>query len=152
MSKISTIHDQLISLLGTLFSDKQELVDPYELENNDSIILANGYGITIDNAIRSEGAILERYIVFERDVNLILTEKTFGSERDVVARETVEKNILEDQLTAIAAFEQDSTMRAICDIDLVDDNGIEKVFDDKSNFWTISSRFKIKYEEIINPK
>lgn len=150
-TKITTIHDRMIAILSGEFTTKQELVNPYQIEENDDIILANSYGIAIDTATRSP-ELRERYIVFERDINLVLTEKTYGSERDVVSRKAVEKSLLEDQLTAISLFEQDSVLRNICDIDLIDDNGVEQTISDRSNFWMNRSRFQVKYEEIINTK
>jgi len=64
-----------------------------------------------------------------------------------VPRHVAEKQLLEDQKTAIESVLTNNTIRNnIFNIDVNDDQGIEMIFNDKDNFLMLRTRFIAKFQ------
>ena len=54
MSKISDVYNSLIDEVGTLFSAKTRLHNPYNLDENPDIVKKNSWGIKVDSATKED--------------------------------------------------------------------------------------------------
>jgi hypothetical protein len=153
MSKISTFYDALITLINNTFTGsdaKLELDDPYNPENNNEVILKNGFGVQIGELVNDKRT-LEGKTTFSKRVSVIFTRQHFGSDRNAAVRRTTEKNLLEDELTLIKAIWNDggTLSSSVSHMIFETDGGIESIFNDKTNFLMLRMDFNIKYIETI---
>lgn len=97
MSNISTVYDQILSVLAVLFPDKKEIPIPDELIKNDIPHLNNGYGVVIGPALPEEFEFNQYMEV--RQIAIVFTERVDTLRSDASKAKTVKKNILEDEVT-----------------------------------------------------
>lgn len=151
MTTISNIYDSLYSTLQGQFTTKFELVNPYELSDNNDQYLNDGYAIAW--AIGTDNQQLPKVIKgFDREFIVVLTRAYYSTDLDTSKRKTAEKNLLEDQLTVIKLFksfsEKSNTPTSYVElIEYIDDNGVEFVFTDRQRILALRTRFKITYKE-----
>lgn len=147
MSQISTIFDAINTFIGTYFPNHKVLVNPYDLQKNDKLILNKAIGFYLGPAVNTNRQI-SCYHSVRRDLVFNLTRVNRGTDRDDDIRQTVEKELLEDHFTLVKEFEKDPTMQSLCSNTLwTSDNGIEFVYDDKISYLKIETRFSIEYLE-----
>ena len=143
---ITTFYDALYSSITTAFPTKTEITNPYNIESNDDQELVNGFGIAFNDSSRPNdfGTGLRS---LDRDIELVLTRRLLSTKKDKVPRHVAEKQLLEDQKTAIEAVLTNNTIRNnIFNIDVNDDQGIEMIFNDKDNFLMLRTRFIAKFQ------
>lgn len=153
MTKISTVYDQLYTLLSAAFPNKSELVNPYELTDNDEQSLRDGFGIAWEIGTDSE-QIQKKLLVIDREFIVVSTRVFFSTDLNTSPKKTAEKNLFEDQITIIKtlrSFVEQSTNPAatVEDIQFLDDNGVEFVFNDAQRFLSLGTRFKMTYFESL---
>jgi hypothetical protein len=151
MSKISTIYDELYTLISGAFPSKNELINPYELTDNHEQILFNGYGIAWEIGTDTE-QFNKQLLAFDREFIVVSTRSYHSTDLDTSPKKTAEKSLYEDQLTIIKtlkAFSEKSNnpTSTVEDIQFIDDNGIELVFNDAQRYLSLASRFKMTYFE-----
>jgi len=153
MSSISNFYDNLIALIGTTFTGanaKKELVDPYNISENNDIILKNGFGVILGQTSNPKG-ILGSQILLERTIELVFTKQHVGSDRDTAARRTTEKLLLEDELLMIKGiWGEGGTLSETVPYLLYSGNeGLSYVFSEKKNFLMLKMIFNVKYNESL---
>jgi hypothetical protein len=148
-TNISSIYDRIVAVCAATFPSKSDLPNGYIPEDNDDVFLKDGYGVSIEPVI-NDNRIMSCQISFDREVSITLTKKIFASDRDISARRTVEKALMEDELTLIKAIVEDATLHDLTgDVQFLDDNGIEFVFNGvtKISYIMLQLRFGVKYIE-----
>ena len=151
MSTISDIYDQIYVLLDAVFPNKMELVNPYELTDNNEQILIDGYGVAWELGTDSD-QIVKQIRAIDREFFFVSVRAYFSTDLNTTPKKTTEKLLFEDQLTAmktlIAFTEQPSSpLSYVDDIQFIDDNGIEFVFSDEQRYLALRSRFRLRYQE-----
>lgn len=150
MSKFSTVYDQIITTLATLFADKTELSNPDNLLDNPHSELCNGFGVVIGPASPNDFDFSEFYE--SRDFTIIFTEEVLRLEGDETAFKTIKKNIIEDTILLKKDFlanDQIEVQSSIQQIELVISSGVD-IIPGKEIILTASVTFSIGISETIN--
>ena len=150
MSKVSTIHENMLTRIGAILTSHVRLSNPYKIEENPEILLKQGYGIAIGSANKIRGD-LNNYRRFEREFTGSITRKFAAKENDGASKATTEKQILEDAFLVAKDFELDTTLNETAiTTDFVSDGGIEYVAREKDNFLMVRATFAVQYFENLN--
>ena len=150
MSNFSTVYDQIITTLTTLFADKVELNNPDNLLDNVDSDLRNGFGVVIGPASPNDFDFNEFYE--SRDITIIFTEEVIRLEGDETAFKTIKKNIIEDTVTLKRDFLANDQIGVSCNIqqiELVTSSGVD-IIPGKEKILTASVTFSIGISETIN--
>ena len=149
-TSISTIYDNLFTLVETLFPTKTELPDPYNIEANPSIILKDGYGVAWnDGDVNDELA--GRAYAEERNLSIIFTGRIARLDTNTSARRVVEKSLLESRRSLINQIKKNSpSLKGAEYFEFVSDEGILSVNDEKQNIIYLKINFAIRYSEVVS--
>lgn len=146
-TKISDFYTSFQTLLTTLYPNHLKLVNPYNVESNESFALNKGYGFSIGPGLNTDRMVSCQASI-SRQINFVLCRINRGTERDVVIRETAEKDIFEDQMLLIKQVEKDpQLLQTISRIRYTSDEGIEFKTFDEINYLVLRSSFEIEYLE-----
>jgi hypothetical protein len=107
MSKISTIHDYLVTLVSTQLPSYTELPNPYIPEENNELYLSKGFGVAV-GAGQDRNRVVSCKLTWQRDFQVVLTNQITATDHDITQRQTVTKAILEDHYTLIDAIYKDT--------------------------------------------
>lgn len=147
MSAITTIFDSISSLLATTYPSHLLLVNPWELDLNDNLLLNQGVGFYFGSGINTN-RVLDCKLSISREIIIRLTRVQRGTDRDITIRQSTEKLLLEDQKTLISSLEADPTINNLVSKLVWDsDGGIEFVYPDRISYLYIESRFTMEYLE-----
>ena len=95
-SDFSTSYDEIrtkiASVLGITYT---ELNNPYFVEDEADIMLAKGWTLGIADSNNSNRTICNK-ITFRRDLVITMTKRYYAPSRDITARVTAEKEIIDD--------------------------------------------------------
>lgn len=151
MSNISLIHDAVYSMLSTLFTTKNELTDALILENNIELDLANGYGVSFEDANNSE-RLQECKLSIARNVIIVLTKEVYASHQDKSSFKAAEKALFEEHFNMIYQFKADEGIRdLVLTTDYIEDTGLQRLVegDGHKQFITIATTFSVEYLENV---
>lgn len=156
MTAISSIYDAIEDSLTALYPDPtyKKLDRPDLIEENSALSLNRGWGFQVSagtNTKRKIGCKLS----IEREFIITNTIVQRGTARDITIKESAEKTLLEDQFKVIKEFETnpkiaESVSAYVGKFEFQGDNGIELIFDGKTNFIMIRSSFIMEYFEDLN--
>lgn len=150
MSKISTVYDGLITVLGTLYDSTYRRIPlPYDLQANKTIDVEKGYALKYNGEIpagtqttTSLGKVYNFSVVFTREMVTMVS--------DLVPLDDTVKALLEDVATfRLNAYDttQLNLGTTIEKIDLGQTDGIFPIYDERSNFLSIETFFDIQIRE-----
>lgn len=147
---ISSIHDELYTMMSTLFPTKKVLADSLNIDNNDELFLSDGYAIYISNGVntrRVDGCVAS----MQRQVTITLTKATYADHKDITKIKSCEKTLLEDHWTLVKDFSKNDsyTNLASTNRNYISDGGIERVFGESRSFITIKTQFELEYFESL---
>ena len=150
MSKITTISDNIRLRVATILSDHKKLPNNRLIEENDNLFLSKGYAISL-GAGNNTNRLMACKLSIQRSAIITITRAHFGVDRDTTVRDTLEKNLLEDQFLIIKDLEKDpdldgDTARFV----YLGDNGIEEVFVEQGHFLMVQSTFDFEYLEDLS--
>ena len=153
MSNLTDLYTAMKTRLGTVLSAHSWLPESLIIDDNSEQALRKGYTLLIGPGSQADKAICE-YVTMNREIFVVITREHFALEQDRDAKYTVEQAILDDQLLVIKEFEGDPSVayaltQNIANLRFISDGGIERVFEDKKNFYMIRSVFNVYYTEII---
>lgn len=150
MSKVTDIHDALLTDLQALFPEKIRIPNPYSLEDNSELNLINSYGLSIGSASEDDGEFNSVFVL--RTFTVSLTKEVFRIETQEDAFDTASKEILEDLKLLRNELCKGDELQVASSIDIIKlggDSGIEFLLGEKSKFLTITLSFDIGYMEEI---
>lgn len=80
MSKITTVYNRLIELLGVTYSEKTRIPNPYSLSDNDSNFMKDGFGLKIGES----NPIVLDFCTFtnERTISVVFSKELIRLESD----------------------------------------------------------------------
>jgi hypothetical protein len=137
-TKISTAYDYYITQLGTLFSSKQRIPNPYSLEDNSYPFLRDSWGLRLGshNLVRSEFCKIYQSYNFV----IVLCREIIRTDHNAVTYDTVAKNLMEDAFTLREFFyDIDNMNETIDQINLGSTDPIGTFFSGKNNFLFIET-------------
>ncbi len=148
MSKITTIYDRFVTVLGTVYSSTHfQMQNPYNILSNDFRLLNRGYGFFV-SAGYNTNRMLACEMSINRNVTFINSIVYRGTDRDITIRQTAEKTLLEDHILLVKTLEQDVDLNSTCaKLIYVSDSGISQLSDEHNNFLTINTIFEMEYFE-----
>jgi hypothetical protein len=149
MSKISSIHDAMITRLAAVLSSHRRLANPYQLPRNITLNLNQGYGVAMGGATGTRR--LGSYLQLAREFRVSITREVFALDEAADAHAIYHKDLLEDQLLVIKDFEINSTLNdtAIM-VAYQSDSGVSFVDTDKGSIASLETTFLVTYQEDLN--
>jgi len=139
------VYDSVLSILAVTLPDRSRLVKPYRIEDNNGHFLKSGYGVEIGAMIISD-AFAREIRQIQRSINISLTERVHSSDQTTTARETDEKLLISDQASIIIALKNSVPADFV---QLVGDEGIEEVFDERDDYIRLRTNFIINYNQQV---
>ena len=147
MSNVSTIYDRVLVVLASIYSAKTRLTNSYDLEDNASHLLENGYGLKIGSSVPNDAEFHNKS--FSQSMTIVLTSEVFRLESDATAVDTIIKNLLEDVNTGQKTFyniNQIEIEASVRDIDLGSVSDIQ-YFKGDTNFISVEYEIIFQIEE-----
>jgi hypothetical protein len=150
MSKISTVYDQVLTELGTLFSGKTRIPNAYSLVDNNFQFLRDGWGLKIGTSSPAES----EFKSFNRShtFSVVLSREVIRTDSDADPIDVVTKAILEDVYTLERRFMDYDQLSIEADIEIIEqgnNSGIEFFIGDDFSFASIEADFNINIRENI---
>jgi hypothetical protein len=156
MTKVSTVHDALESIITTSLSTYSGAkLNPHSLELNPEVMLQKGYGIVYgpgSNTNRQVGC----HLSVSRQFIVLLTNLVSSQKGDEDGREALEKALLEDCVTLIKAIEDNPSLSTTAGVggpalsaQWVSDDGVEYLNNKNSSFMFCQLVFDIEYMESL---
>lgn len=151
MSDFTTVYDLLIgttipALTG--FSTKTEIVNPYDLEQNDKNLLRNGWGLRVGSTTETEGQEFG-FTRVSQGFNLVLTREVRAGDHDTTPLQTATKQLAEDAVLARLDFENIDQITLDANIEIVRFAGRTAIaylgFEGFNIVWTVANfNFELK--------
>lgn len=153
MSAISDIFDAFNTTVSTALTSHKELDNPYFLEKDSQITLAQAYGVKMgpgENLLGNENSGQEQR---QREVGLVLTRRKFATRGDITERKSVEKQLFEDLTLVLDAVAQDpklglsSVQRFLYSVD----TGVQflQLSDGRNDIYFLEATFLLEYEQEV---
>lgn len=150
-TNISTIMDNLRSVVAGALPSHNEMLDPYEVDLTDELTLVNSWGIAYRSSNYSISGPIGCGYGIDQNVEIVLTRVMSTGHLQlydaISERVSTEKDLYEDRHLVIKAIEKNATINdgdlAICTYQ--GDSGIEFVFNDKTYAIMLRLNFLIKY-------
>lgn len=135
MSKISTIHDAIVSKISSNLTDYTQIPNPYDIESNPKTLLTKGFGVSIGAGVRTD-RVIGCQVSWERSFLITLINYVETTDTNTTVRETLTKGILEDHYTLLSQFEIDGGLGGVAIDGIVNaDGGLELVeYETKPHF------------------
>lgn len=145
-SAFSTSYDEMrVLIAATLGATYTELNNPYFVEDDADIMLAKGWTLGIADASNTNRTICNK-ITVARDLFITMTKRYYAPSRDITARVTAEKELIDDQvnlLKALVVYTTDSIVK----IDYNLDSGINFLAGDRFGILQLDTTVSLEYFE-----
>jgi hypothetical protein len=150
MTKVSLVHDALITLLESTLTGYTRLPNPYQPDENTNLFLKQGFGLKLgtgENTNRTLGG----FQFMRRTFTVVLTRQYFALESDADAKAATEKQLLEDALLIQKAIEEDQTVGGTSvSATFTRDSGIEFVSNQTERYMKTEIEILAEYFETLN--
>ena len=146
MSKISSIYDELRTLVGTQLSSHTELNNPYDITDDADTMFDKGWAVGLGPASNTQRQVGCNMSV-ARDFVVTITRRYFTPSRDIANRIAAEKLLFEDQLLVIKDIETNPSSSNIAKMVFIGDNGLEFLEGDRFGFIILQSTINVEYFE-----
>lgn len=152
MSKITTVYDEILTQIATLFPAKTRIFNQYSLIDNPEHVLRNGYGLLkIDtNRIASEFC----NFTDEHGFEVVLTKELPRTEDQMDPVDDVTRDIIEDAFSLRERIYRYDKLGLQTDIENTEIGSVSGITyflgNNKSNFISISVAFTISINENFN--
>jgi len=151
MTKITNIREELESIIAASIAGYKQIPNPYEIEKTSNVILKKGFAIAFGPGTNTE-RLLSCQLSIDREIAIVLTRQVSSTEHDTNRRESIEKDILEDQFLIIRAIERDPSLNnKAARARYVGDNGLEFLSLENSRYFVLQSNFAFEYFEDLTP-
>lgn len=148
MSKVSDIHDAIVSALSAELPSYARIPNPYAIDENTALFLKRSFGVSIDAGVNTQ-----RFVgciaTWARTYTVKLITQVVNTENDVLGRANVEKDIDNDRDKVFKAFESTyatlggTVLKAI----ITDDSGIQYIEGQQGKFLAIEMSLEVEYQE-----
>ena len=147
MSKITTIYDNLGTLIEAALTSHRRLANPYVPSDNNKLMLDKGYGIGFGPSTNTERQ-LSCQMSIERTMNIIFTKKVTTTTHNTTAQGTLEKAMMEDTVTFLTALEADADLSGAASKTVyLGDSGVELLEGENSSHLLIQVDVNVEYFE-----
>lgn len=122
MSKISTIHDALVTAVTGVLPGRTQLPNPYDPEANNELYLTNGFGVAVGPGIRTD-RLISCHMSWQRTFVVLLVNQISTTDHNTSGREDITKNLLEDHFLVFDLLEK-TTLSSTIKAEVFSDTGI----------------------------
>lgn len=151
MSKITTVYDELLTVLSTIFPEKTRIFHAYSLEDNPEHNLRDGYGLIKGSTDRVESEF--KSFTDSHGFEVILTREVLRLESDVDPIDDVHRALIEDAFELrerIYRYDKLGLQTEIENTEILTVSGVSLFLANKSKFVSISIAFNILINENFN--
>jgi len=151
MSNVSTVYDTLITIVDGLFSDKKRLPNPYNILENDSFRKKLGWGLKMGPSTIGTIDLFNKHVE-SREFSIVFTKLAQKLKNAKDGFDDPAKGLIEDNNTLMVRLlnnDQIGIPSAIGIIEFVGNSGMELLEDDKSNYISTETTFKVDIMEDI---
>jgi hypothetical protein len=145
-TKFNDVYNEIRALCASVYSDRQELNNPYFVEDDSDLMFDSAYAVGIAGAENSNRTLCANATILRR-FNVILTNRYMAPSRDIPTRVTAEKKIINAQLDLVKYLEQNPTTANTIRIKWVSDNGLEFLQGDRFGFFVLVNTIECEYFE-----
>lgn len=146
MNKQNQIADYLVEKCRSLFPNKKQLFNPYDVRINNETYLADGFGVGF-------GAIQEIESVtgclrFAQDFLIPLSRKFYSLENNAEDRQEFEKELMAEAMVLIKAIAQDVNLGGLASRTVFSGSpGIQQVFGESQQYIFLTLTFNASFKE-----
>jgi hypothetical protein len=152
MTQVTTVYNNLVTLVSTALASHKRLSNPYSVGMSVSTQMAKGYGVAIGTA-ENTNRVISGSATLRREFRIVLSLQCTARETDGSARGTVEKALMEDSITVIKALELDpSLLQSAMNSQYAGDTGIEFIegaTEGSSGFYKTEISVLVEYRESL---
>jgi hypothetical protein len=142
----NNVYDDLRTILSTVLSGRTELNNPYFIEDDSDIMFDNAWTVSVGAAQNTDRFVCGK-ATMRREFILTLANRYFAPSRDISARITAEKTIVNAQLDVIKYIEASPQTVNILQMRYEGDNGLEFLEGDRFGFLILQSTITVEYLE-----
>lgn len=147
MTQISTVHDNLVTLISTTLSDYTQIPNPYIPEESAGIFIEKGFGVAFGDGSNSNRTLDRRHSVI-RNFIIALINQVAVTDHNVSGRTTLTKSLLEDEIKIISALEKEPTLTgAAARSTWTSDTGITFLEADRARYYLLEMNIEVEYFE-----
>lgn len=143
-TKITTVFDDLLAKVEALLPNHTKIPDPYNLENNTSVFLEQGFGMTVGGQDNSNRMISCKAST-DHDFEIKISRKYYSLDSDTTAKDQTQKNLCEDFALLKLNIESDPTLANGGNIRWTGSSSIESVFTEKNYFLSLTGNVSVEY-------
>lgn len=148
-SNITTVFNQMISMVGAQLSTHKRLNDPYNLEENPEMLLRKGWGVRIGPGVNSERCISPEYYL-NRTFEVVIVREAVAKDSDPSRREASHLELLEDLHTILdEAVSENTLYNSAVNIKYVSDGGLDEIFVFEKPYNLIVAQFTVEYSQNV---
>lgn len=148
-TKITDIAAALDTLIVATLTTANKLPNPYEIESNPSILLADGYGLGFSSAVNTRREI-GPCLSIERDFVVMLVSEVAKTEFDAAGVQTQAIALLEKEMSLIKAFEAETNIGGGFNCHYSSSDEIQYlIIDDNATYFRLVTTFTIEYAESV---
>jgi hypothetical protein len=148
MSNISTVFDTIRTKVASILSSNIELPNSYDLIDNPSTILEQGWGIKLGPSTQDQGDFCN--ITTNRTISVVVTGIVFRTEGDVEPFITAAKDLAEKSNSLVIEMEKNDQLgieQSLISIDFLTDLGLQFIYTDNKSFLYNEISFNVKISE-----
>lgn len=146
-TEITTISDGLVARVAALLTSHTRLSNPYDLANNNDLVLTQGYGVALGSAAPTRRS-MSCQVSVKRTFRISLTRRAPAIEGDAATRFSTERTLLEDLQTLIDDFEKNNALLTTGDyLVMYDrDTGIFPVRAGSNSYLAVTMDVTVEYQ------
>ena len=149
MGNFSTLYDAIVTRIETVLPSHTRLPNPYKINENAEPFLRQGWGIALGGANNTNRELACRMSI-ARTFDVSIVRKFYSVEGSVDNKETVEKQLVEDQILLIKDFCDNTALpNSFGIVNYDSDGGIEYVSGERDNYLVLRTSFNVEYFESI---
>jgi len=146
-TKITTIYDNLNTLIGNALTTYTRMPNAYEVNSNNDLYLKKGYAVGF-GAASNTNRVLTRKVSIDRIMNILLVNQITTTDHNTADRATCEKGLMVDVFTILKAVEADQSLggqaiRARYE----SDSGLEFIEGDRFKYFINELNITVEYIE-----
>lgn len=148
MSNITTVYNQTLSVLATIFSEKTRIFDAYDLPSNPEHVLRDGYGIRIGSTSFGSSEVCS----FRDDhgITIVLTREVIRTDSQTTPVDDQVKALLEDAFEVRERFYRYDKLgltSALENVTLGGVSAVETFIGGSNKFFTVAVDFVFQIRE-----
>ena len=151
MSKITTVYDELLTILAAIFPEKKRIFNPYSLTDNPQHNLRDSYGLLKTTTDRVDAEF--KGFTDSHGFKVVLTKEVVRMESQTDQVDDVHRELIEDAFELrerIYRYDKLGLTSEVVNTEIGSVSGVEQFYNEKAKFVSISIDFNILVNENFN--